>query len=202
MNAPFDVTGIRLETERLILREFTYDDLDDFFEYASVPGTGEAAGWPHHENKDVSLGILKHFIENKKTFAIVYKENDKVIGSLGVEFYQMEDKLTEFFNYKGREIGYVLSQAYWGQGLMPEAVKAVINYLFNELDYDFILCGFYSKNNRSRRVQERCGFIPYRQLVFDTKLGTKEPGLLNLMVNPKKNIEFEFSHPETLVIGK
>ena len=202
MNAPFDVTGIRLETERLILREFTYDDLDDFFEYASVPGTGEAAGWPHHENKDVSLGILKHFIENKKTFAIVYKENNKVIGSLGVEFYQMEDKLTEFFDYKGREIGYVLSQAYWGQGLMPEAVKAVINYLFNELDYDFLLCGFYFKNNRSRRVQEKCGFFPYRQLVFDTKLGTKEPGLLNLLVNPKKNIEFEFSHPETLVIGK
>ena len=51
MNAPFDVTGIRLETERLILREFTYDDLDDFFEYASVPGTGEAAGWPHQEIK-------------------------------------------------------------------------------------------------------------------------------------------------------
>lgn len=202
MNAPFDVTGIRIETERLILREFTYDDLDDFFEYASVLGTGEAAGWPHHENKDVSLGILKHFIENKKTFAIVYKENNKVIGSLGVEFYQMEDKLTEFFDYKGREIGYVLSQAYWGQGLMPEAVKAVINYLFNELDYDFLLCGFYFKNNRSRRVQEKCGFIPYRQLVFDTKLGTKEPGLLNLMVNPKKNIKFEFSHPETLVIGK
>lgn len=202
MNAPIDITGVRLETDRLILREWKLSDLDDFFEYCSVPGTGEAAGWPHHENKEKSLEILKGFIENKKTFALVYKENNKVIGSLGLEKYGNEDKLSEFFNYQGREIGYVLSAAYWGKGLMPEAVKAVIDYCFNVLDLDFLLCGFYFKNNRSKRVQEKCGFIPYRQLVFDTKLETKEPGLLNLLVNPKKNIKFEFSHPETLVINK
>ena len=202
MNANVDITGVRLETERLILREWQYSDLDDFFEYCSVPGTGEAAGWPHHQNRDESLAIMTRFIENKKTFALVYKENNKVIGSLGLEKYGMEEKLTEFLNYKGREIGYVLSADYWGRGLMTEAVKAVIDYCFNVLNYDFLLCGHYFKNNRSRRVQEKCGFVHYRQLVFDTKLGTKEPGYLNLLVNPKKNIKFEFSHPETLVIDK
>lgn len=201
MNAKVDITGVRLETERLILREWSLDDLDDFFEYASAPEVGEAAGWKHHEDKEFSLSKLKHFMEGKKTFAIVYKENNKLIGSLGLELYGMEDKLSEFFNYKGREIGYVLSKDYWGKGLMPEAVKKVIDYCFDVLDFDFLLCGHYDKNLRSKRVQEKCGFKSYRRLVFDTQLGTHEPGPLNILVNPKKNIKFNYSHPETLVIN-
>ena len=143
---------------------------------------------------------MNHFLEEKHTFALVYKQNNKVIGSLGIEKYGSEDKLTEFDGYLGREIGYVLSGAYWGQGLMTEAVKAVINYLFNTLNYDFILCGHFDKNNRSKRVQEKCGFVPYRKLVFDTKMNTKEPGILRLLLNPHKNITLVFSHPETLLI--
>lgn len=199
MNAKFDVSGIRIETERLILREWNYDDLDDFFNYASVPGVGEMAGWEHHPNKEKTLEILKHFIEGKKTFAIVYKENNQVIGSLGIEFYGLEEKLSEFFPYQGRSIGYVLAKPYWGKGLMPEAVKAVINYLFEVLDYDFILCGHFARNPQSKRVQEKCGFKPYRKLVYDTKMGTKEPGYLNLLLNPHKDIKLVFSHPETLI---
>lgn len=200
MNAQFDISGTRLESDRLILREWELSDVDDLFEYASVPGVGEMAGFPHHENKDISLTIVKRFIEEKKTFAIEYKKNHKVIGSVGIEFYGLEDKLTEFDGYKGREIGYVLSKDYWGQGLMPEAVKLVIDYLFNQLDYDFLLCGYFIRNNQSKRVQEKCGFTPYRKLVSDTKLGTKESTILMLLINPKKNIKFNFSHPETLLI--
>ena len=199
MNAKFDVTGLVLETERLILREWYLTDLDDFFEYASVPGVGENAGWSHHKDKDESLRILKHFIEEKKTFAVVYKENNKVIGSIGIELYGMVEKLSEFFDYKGREIGYVLSKDYWGRGLMPEALRTIIDYFFNVLDYDFLLCGHYDFNNRSKRAQEKVGFVPYRRLIFDTRLGTREPGILSLLINPKKNIKFEFSHPETLI---
>ena len=202
MNAAFDVTGIVIETERLILREWNLDGLDDFYEYAKEPGVGEMVGWNHHKNKEESLEILKRFIEEKKTFAIIYKENNKIIGSLGIENYHMEEKLTEFEKYSGREIGFTISKDYWGRGLMPEALKAVTDYLFNTLDYDFLLCGHFDNNSRSKRVQEKCGFIPYRKLVFDTRMGTKEPGILRLLVNPKKNIKFEFSHPETLLIGK
>ena len=199
MNAKFDITGIKLETERLILREWSLTDLDDFFEYASNPDVGPRAGWSPHENKEKSLEILNHFIEGKKTFAIVYKKNNKVIGSLGVEFYGLEDKLTEFSNYQGRSIGYVLSKDYWGQGLMPEAVKILIDYLFNVLDYDFLLSGHFDFNDRSRRVQEKCGFKPYRKLVFDTRMGIGQPGVLMLQLNPHKDIKLEFSHPETLL---
>ena len=202
MNAPFDITGIVIETERLILREFNEPDLDDFFEYASVEGVGERAGWYHHKTKMVSKEILKLFIEEKKTFAVVFKENNKVIGSLGIEKYGREESLSEFFNYKGREIGYVLSKDYWDKGLMTEAVKAVCDFLFNKLDYDFLLCGYYLFNEQSKRVQQKCGFIPYRKLLFTTRMGTEEPGILSLLINPSKNIKFEFSHPETLIYKK
>ena len=54
MNALFDITGITIETNRLILREWNQEDLDDLFEYASVPGVGELAGWPHHPHNKKS----------------------------------------------------------------------------------------------------------------------------------------------------
>ena len=199
MNAIFRIEGKQLETERLILRAFKPTDLADFYEYASVKGVGEMAGWKYHKSIDESAAILDSFINEDKTFAIVLKENNKVIGSLGVEKYGLEDKLTEFDGYKGREIGFVLSKDYWGRGLMSEAAGAVIDYLFNELDFDFLLCGYYNFNVQSKKVQEKCGFKPYRSLMMNTRMDTKEQGTLNLLINPKKNIKFNFSHPETLI---
>ena len=199
MNAEFKLNGKTIETERLILRPFKDVDLDDFYAYASVEGVGEMAGWHYHESKEKSATILKRFIDEDKTFAICLKNSGRVVGSLGVEFYTAEDKLTEFDGYKGREIGYVLAKDQWGKGLMPEAVQAVINYMFDEIDLDFLLCGYYYKNKQSKRVQEKCGFKPYRTLVFETRMGTKEPGVLNLLINPKKSIQFNFSCPETLI---
>ena len=200
MNANVDVTNVVLRTNRLILRPFNEDDLEDLFEYASVEGVGERAGWKHHENIAESTQILEMFTKEKKTFAVVLKENNKVIGSIGIEKYGREECLSEFFDYKGREIGFVLSKNYWGQGLMPEALKRVIEYCFNEMDYDFLLCGHFDFNTQSARVQEKLGFIPYRRLLFETRMDTQEKGILSLLVNPRKNIEFQFSHPETLLI--
>lgn len=199
MNAEFRINGKTLKTDRLILRSFNESDLDDFYEYASVEGVGEMAGWKHHESKEESLKILEMFINDDKTFAICLKENNKVIGSLGIEKYGMEEILTEFSDYRGREIGYVLNKDYWGRGLMPEAVTAVIDYLFHDYDLDFLTCGYYDFNTQSKKVQEKIGFKPYRKLVMNTRMGTKEPGVLNLLCNPNKAITFVFSHPESLI---
>ena len=202
MNANFKINGIVIQTDRLILRPFKQEDLKDFFEYASVEGVGEMAGWKHHESIEKTQEILNDFIKEDKTFAIVLKENNKVIGSLGIEKYGMEQALTEFYNYQGREIGYVLSKTYWNKGLMSEAVKAIINYLFNDLDLDFLTCGYYDFNIQSKRVQEKCGFKPYRKLVMETRMQTKHQGTLNLLINPNKEIKLVFSHPETLIYKK
>lgn len=67
-----------LETERLILRNFKESDLDDFYEYAKVPGVGENAGWPHHEDIESTKKILKDFIEKDEVYALVLKEKIKL----------------------------------------------------------------------------------------------------------------------------
>ena len=202
MNADFDVTDIVINTDRLLLRAWKLSDLDDFFIYASNPDVGPRAGWLPHQNKEESLRVLNIFIKDKNVFAVVDKATNKVVGSIGIHKYGVEEKLTEFFHYYGREIGYVLAKEYWGKGLMTEAIKAVIDYLFNILNYDFLLCGYFDFNLASKRVQEKCGFKPYRKLVFDTRMGSKESGVLSLLTNPNKEIELVFSHPETLIYEK
>lgn len=199
MNADFRVGKLRIETERLILRAFEQGDIQDFYEYASVEGVGEMAGWKHHESIEETQKILDGFIKEDKVFAIVLKDSGRVIGSLGVERYSREETLSEFFDYRGRELGFVLCKEYWGRGIMPEAVKAVCELLFDIFDLDFLTCGYYEFNMQSKRVQEKCGFKPYRRLVFQTHLGTSEVTYLNLLINPKKRIKLVFSHPETLI---
>ena len=165
MNANIDISDVIIKTERLILRPWRESDLHDFFEYASVPGVGEAAGWSHHETKEESKTILDMFINEKKTFAIEY--NGKAIGSIGIEKYN-EEIMPELDDNSGREIGFVLSKDHWGKGLMPEAVTAVIEWLFNEIGLDFIVCGHFPNNLRSKKAQEKCGFKPYKMSEFKT----------------------------------
>ena len=181
MNAPIDVTNIRIETPRLILRPWEMTDLQDLYEYASVPGVGEMAGWTHHDSLEKSETILQMFIAEKKTLAVVYKENNKVIGSLGIEpLGQLEEVPPSF---KGREIGYVLSKEYWGQGLMPEAVQAVVEYCFKELKYEFLTCAHFVRNNQSRRVIEKSGFQFLKDIESETRYGTVENTKLYIRFN-------------------
>lgn len=174
-----DVSQTILETERLLLRPWKKEDVDDFFEYASVPGVGEMAGWSHHETKSESEAVLKRFMEQKKTFAIIYKSNQKVIGSLGIESVK-DHAGEELHDLMGRELGYVLSKEYWGQGLMAEAVKRVVDWCFSELQYDFLLCGNYIENRQSARVQQKAGFQPYQQM--ETAASSQETKILEMRI--------------------
>jgi len=183
MNARIDVTDISIETSRLILRPWQTTDLDDLYAYASEPGVGEMAGWNHHKSKTESQMILNSFIKNKKTFALVWKESGKVIGSLGLE--EM-DPDPEGSDKLGREIGYVLSKDYWGRGLMPEAVLAVIHYCFDVLGYDYLTCGHFLRNDRSRRVVEKCGFLYFGESLFETRYDTVEVSKNYVIYNPNK----------------
>ena len=183
MNAPIDVTGIRIETERLVLRPWKETDLEDLYEYASVPGVGEAAGWSHHKSPEESKVILDMFVSHKKTLAIVWRQSGKVIGSLGIEPMRPDP---EGPDKQGREIGYVLSREYWGRGLMPEAVRAVIDYCFRVLGYDYLTCGHFVQNDRSRRVIEKCGFRFFDESEYTTHMGIVETARNYVLYNPNK----------------
>ena len=183
MNKQIDITGVVLTTDRLTLRPWRESDLPDFYEYASVDGVGQMAGWNPHRNLEESKAILSRFIDGKHVFALEY--NGKVIGSLGVEEYA-EKYYPELDALRGREIGYVLSKAYWGQGLMPEAVQAVITYLFDEVGLDFIIVGHFDWNSQSRRVVEKCGFQYIKNTKFETRYDTVENSVEYILYHPER----------------
>ena len=183
MNGKFDVTNVTLQTNRLTLRAFRLSDLEDFYEYAKVFGVGQMAGWLPHKNIETSMEILKMFIEEKNVFAIVLKENNKVIGSLGIE--QLNSSQMIDSSLVGREIGYVLSKTYWGNGLMPEACRSVIDYCFNSLNYDFLMLGYFTFNNQSKRVGEKLGFKFLEQITYKTRMETVETTNLTILYKNK-----------------
>lgn len=183
MNAQIDVTNIYIETSRLVLRPWRETDLADLYEYASVPGVGEMAGWCHHKSIDETQKIIQMFMDEKEVLAIELKDCGKVIGSLGIHNNDHDHVGAEFL---GREVGYVLSKDYWGKGLVPEAVQGVIKYCFDVLQYDYLLCGHFSWNNQSRRVIEKCGFSYLKDIVHTTKTGTEELTKLYVIRNPNK----------------
>lgn len=144
-----------LITDRLILREWKEEDSKDLYEYAKSELVGPNAGWPPHKSEEESREIIKGFIENKDTYAIVLKSKNKVIGGIGLHDRQPDDSLSDL---NQREIGYVLNPEYWGRGIVPEAVNELIKYSFEELNLDLVWCGHYDFNSNSKRVNEKCGF--------------------------------------------
>jgi len=157
MDISINLGQTQIETERLRLRPWQETDVDDFYAYASVPGVGEMAGWKPHESIDVSREVLQMFLAAQDHFALVCKENQKVIGSLGLNKSWANDD-PEFSALRLKDIGFVLSKDYWGQGLMAEAVSAVIDLCFDELELDAVTSGHNPANVQSKRVLEKCGF--------------------------------------------
>jgi len=182
VNAQIDVTGVVLETERLTLRPWRESDLEDFYEYARVDGVGQMAGWRPHGSLEESREILDMFIREKKTLALEYR--GKAVGSPGIEEYP-EQHFPRLSELKGREIGYALSRELWGQGLMPEAVRAVVRYLFDTVGLDFILVGHFDWNRQSARVIEKCGFTPVATVPFRTRMGTMEQSVESILFRGK-----------------
>jgi len=157
----------RLETERLILREWRESDSKDLYEYASNELVGPNAGWKPHKNEAESNEIIKMFIEGQCVYAIELKSESKVIGGIGM--HERTPDLT-LKDLKQREIGYVLNPSYWGNGYIPEAVNYLIKYGFNEMGLDQIWCGHYKENMKSKRVNEKCRSKYQFKRVEDIKL--------------------------------
>lgn len=142
-------------TKRLIIRHFTINDSSDLYEYAKSELVGPNAGWKPHKSEEESKEIVNMFIEDDESYAIVLKSENKVIGSIGFHDSKPDVDLQDL---EQREIGYVLNPKYWGNGYMPEALNAIIDYGFNKINLDLIWCGHYDFNNNSKRVVEKCGF--------------------------------------------
>lgn len=161
-----DVTNITLETDRLILRAFQIEDLENFFEYAREPGVGEAAGWLHHNTIEDTKKVAEMFIKEKNILSLVDKDTGKMIGTLGLHEPNgtMVELVYEKFKKKNIvELGFVLSKDFWGRGFMPEAVGAVLRYLFENTDAEFVMACYFNENVRSMRTQEKVGMTKFAE---------------------------------------
>ncbi|MGO5516021.1 GNAT family N-acetyltransferase [Parabacteroides distasonis] len=147
---------MNMETQRLILRPWTENDAESLYNYAKDPAIGLIAGWPPHTSVENSREIIRDILSAPETYAVVLKETNEPIGSVGIMFAdgvhsaEMQDG--------DAEIGYWIGVPYWGQGLIPEAVQRLLKRCFVELDVKRVWCGHYDGNIKSRRVMEKCGF--------------------------------------------
>ena len=149
---------ITLQTERLTLRPWKESDAEALYRYACNPNIGPIAGWPPHTSVENSREIIKTVLSAPETYAVVLKETDETVGSVGIMTVRSEicsAKMTD----SECEIGYWIGEPYWGQGLIPEAVSELIRYAFEDLHLSSVWCGYYDGNEKSRRAQEKCGFI-------------------------------------------
>lgn len=149
-------TGTKtLETKRLILRKFTLNDIDDMYNnWASNPETSKMLPWDVHENKDVTNIVISGWIKEYEdpysySWLVELKDNNEPIGSInGVKVNVREEVC---------EIGYCYGPKYWGNGYATEALRAVIEYLINEVGFRLVEAKHISDNPASGRVMEKAG---------------------------------------------
>ena len=149
------LSTLSTQTERLILRRWNENDAEDLFKYASDPDVGPIAGWPAHQSIDESRDVIKNVLSGKETYAICLKEDGKAIGAIELKL----NGHTDMTNRDDEcEMGYWLGKPFWGQGIMPEAVKEMLRHAFEDCGMQKVWIGYYEGNTKSKRVQEKCGF--------------------------------------------
>ncbi|MFT4146311.1 MAG: GNAT family N-acetyltransferase [Mobilitalea sp.] len=150
---------VMLETERLILRRFTIDDLEQMFRncWSDIEVWKWTSYKPMQSIEDV-INIAEMFTEkwlgaydrpNRYSWAIQLKASGEVIG----RFFGMnpDDEISQI------ELAYELGREWWNQGYMTEAVKAIIDFFFKEVGLNRIYANFASKNPASGKVMQKCG---------------------------------------------
>lgn len=151
-----------LETERLRLRPWREDDAPALYRYASDPQVGPAAGWPAHRDEADSLNVLRTVLMKPDTWAITRLGSDEPIGSIGAFPGERPEQNGEY------EIGYWIARPFWGRGYAPEAVKALLSLYF-AFGAERLWCAHSVKNDKSRRVIEKCGFTYQFTALWDCR---------------------------------
>ncbi len=159
-----------LTTERLILRRMRVSDANDMYEYSKDPEVTKYLLWMPHPNKKYTERYLQYLSGRYRAglfydWAIVLRESGKMIGTCGFTRFYDENNAAE--------CGYVINPDYWGQGIAPEALAAVMKFGFMTLGLHRIECRYMIGNDRSRRVMEKVG-MSYEGLLRDAILRGKE----------------------------
>ena len=110
---------------------------------------------PIHTSIEDSREIIRTVLSAPGIYAVVLKETNLPVGSIGLTAGAASNM---DLGPEEAEIGYWIGVPYWGQGLIPEATKEIMRHGFEDLRLKTIWCGYFEGNEKSKRVQEKCGF--------------------------------------------
>ena len=148
--------GIVLETDRLILRGWKDDDAASLYKYASDNRIGPAAGWLPHRDVAYSRAVIRTIFSREEVYAICLKGREKEpVGSIGLTLEGSPDRP---LGPDEAELGYWIGVPFWGQGLVPEAAKELLRHGFEDIGLVRVFCGYFEGNEKSKKVQDKCGF--------------------------------------------
>lgn len=152
-----DLGTVTLETERLILRRISKNDADIAFKnWTSDPLVSRYVTWDTHENVGVTRELFtmweeEYNLEHKYRWVVYVKELDTIIGTIDVVHQSNIQKTCE--------IGYCYGSKFWNKGYATEALRKVIDFLFNEVGFYLIEIKHLATNPASGRVMEKAGLI-------------------------------------------
>ncbi len=126
-----------IETKRLVLREMTDDDLEDFYEIFSADEVGRFIRKMSHADVERYFLKKKQKPKNPHSFAVALKQNNKMIGTCGIKLNAETNVGT---------LSYVFNPRYWNNGFCTEACKAVIKYAFEVVGMDRIEADCFENN--------------------------------------------------------
>jgi RimJ/RimL family protein N-acetyltransferase len=157
-----NLDDVKIETNRLLLREFKTEDWPSVHIYGSDPEVSKYMDWGPNSESDtkeyVKLTQTWRIEKPRQTFevAIVLKEKQKLVGGCGLRIKSKSNREADF--------GYTLCRDYWGNGFATEAAKAILDFGFKDLKMHRIWATTAPDNIGSIKVLE--------------KLGLKKEGLL------------------------
>ncbi|MBR5932173.1 MAG: GNAT family N-acetyltransferase [Lachnospiraceae bacterium] len=145
-----------IETDRLRLRRFSVDDAEAMYRnWASDPEVTTYLTWPAHDSVEVSKSVLEDWVSSYSKmyyyqWAIVLKDHgNDPIGSIAA--VSMNDDIDMI------HIGYCLGKTWWNQGIMSEALKAVMAFFFDTVEANRIESRHDPRNPHSGMVMKKCG---------------------------------------------
>ncbi len=146
-----------IDTPRLLLRRMTMADAQDIFAYSRDPEVSRHVLWDAHRSIHDSRAYLRYILRQYRagepsSWGIELKETGHLIGTIGYMWWNQE--------YHSAEVGYSLSRTYWNQGLMSEALRAIIRFGFDEMHLHRIEAQHEVTNPASGRVMEKAGMRP------------------------------------------
>ncbi len=145
-----------LETGRLILRTLQAGDAKELFEYAKKPNVTRYLTWEPHNSISDTLEYIKMVSDKIKNdqageWGIQLKETGEIIGSIGFVLYEQ--------NGSCGELGYVIDDKYWGQGIMTEAIRRVIQFAFENMGLQRVEAVHYPENPASGKAMQKAGML-------------------------------------------